>query len=412
MSNYAITSCLCCASNDLQLVLDLGTQPPANSYTLKSDEHVDEHPLGINVCKNCWHAQLTFCVDREEIFDKYAYVSGTSATLNRYFQWFATSLAKHLPPNARVLELAANDGSLIKEMQSAGITCVGVDPAKNIVEKAQSQGLPIICGYWPQARDEVEGLFDAIICMNVVAHVDNPKAFIAACKQKLKPNGVLLIQPSQARMFGNNEFDTCYHEHISFFNSNSMSILAKSIGMKLFNSALVKIHGDSPIYMLCHEEVSTLEPLHLAFNDGEFAINEDLLQYEKQINLYNWDTYDKFRESANSVLRELQNVVAKHREKDYEIVFVGAAAKAMTVVNAGNIQPDRFIDEAPLKIGLHAPGIGSIIEPLSICKELERPALFVITAWNFRHELTNKLRALGVPPNSVFYSYFPTPQYL
>jgi SAM-dependent methyltransferase len=407
-----LLQCLCCGSSDLREVLDLGQQPPANSYTRTADERVQEYPLGLNVCRHCWHAQLSYCVDRREIFDRYAYVSGTSGTLNRFFKWFAHALAAKLPKGARVLELAANDGSLIREMQAAGLECVGVDPARNIVEQAQAKGLPIHCGYWPDEADQVDGQFDAIVCMNVVAHVDDPRAFVAACKSKLKPGGVLLIQPSQARMFGNHEFDTCYHEHISFFNTCSMGVLAEAAGLKLVDTALVKIHGDSPIYMLCLPESPASADVRSAFAEGEFAIAESLPEYERSIQLYDWSTYHAFRAHAAAIVKDLQETVQRHREQGYEVVFVGAAAKAMTVVNAGHIQPDRFLDESPLKIGLHAPGIGTRIEGLDACKQMSKPGFFVITAWNFRQELAAKLRAVGVPQGSVFYSYFPTPQFV
>ena len=405
-------NCLCCGGADLKLVLDLGVQPPANSYTLSNDEKVEEYPLGLNVCGRCWHAQLSFCVDRHEIFDRYAYVSGTSGTLNRYFKWFAASLASRLPAGARVLEIAANDGSLIKEMQAVGLDCVGLDPARNIVEKAQTEGLPIVCGYWPSSADQILGQFDVIVCMNVVAHVDNPGAFIGACRAKLKPGGVLLIQPSQARMFGNHEFDTCYHEHISFFNTSSMGRLADSVGLMLASTAMVKIHGDSPIYMLCSPQAPADTPLFGAFRDGDFAIAEDLRVYETRIKLFEWSTYVAFRSHAKAVVKSLGEEVDRRREQGFEVVFVGAAAKAMTVVNAGRIRPDRFLDESLLKIGLHAPGIGTLIEGLDACQLITRPAFFVITAWNFRQELVAKLRSLGVPKGSVFYSYFPKPEVL
>lgn len=409
MNNHNLKACLCCGTENLRLALDLGMHPPANSYTRTALETVEEYPLGLNVCEQCWHAQLTFCVDRQEIFDRYAYVSGTSSTLKRFFKWFAASLAVRLTAGASVLELAANDGSLIKEMQAVGIECVGLDPARNIVEKAQSEGLPIVCGYWPAAADQVLGQFDAIVCMNVLAHVDNPRAFIAACRTKLKPGGVLLIQPSQARMFGNHEFDTCYHEHISFFNTRSMSVLAESVGLKLVETALVKIHGDSPIFMLCNPDAPAEASLLGAFSEGEFSIDEDLPTYETQIRLFDWDTYDAFCTHAKEVVGSLGEEVARRREQGFEVVFVGAAAKAMTVVNTGGIRPDRFLDENPLKIGLYAPGIRTLIEGLDACRQLTRPTFFVITAWNFRQELAAKLRALGVPQGSVFYSYFPKP---
>lgn len=243
--------------------------------------------------------------------------------------------------------------------------------------------------------------------MNVLAHVADPGPFLAACRDRLKLGGVVLIQPSQARMFGNYEFDTCYHEHISFFNTRSMSALAKSVGLQLMGTVLVKVHGDSPIYMLGRPGELAVERLMESFGRGHFSIAEDLSEYEKKIRLYDWETYDKFRDSAHVLLRRLADEVQRRRQHGFEVVFVGAAAKAMTVLNAGDIKPDRFLDENPLKIGTYAPGIGTLIEDLRVCSELTRPTFFVITAWNFREELATKLRSLGVPKDSVFYSYFP-----
>ncbi|WP_309477059.1 class I SAM-dependent methyltransferase [Trinickia acidisoli] len=412
-SGRTLLNCLCCGSSDLRVVLDLGKQPLANGYTDSPDESVEHFPLELNVCGKCWHAQLSYCVDRHAIFDRYAYTSGTSSTLNHFFAWFAHAAAVCLKRGARVLELAANDGSLIQALLANGLDAFGIDPAQNIVESAQSRGLPLRCGYWPQTSDIAEGTYDAIVCMNVVAHVDDPQAFVAACCDKLCPGGVLLIQPSQVRMFGNGEFDTCYHEHISFFNTRSMAVLAESSGLKLYGSALVRIHGDSPIYILGRSDAPpAIDKWVSSLGDGAFAISERLSDYEAKIGLYEWDTYHRFRKQAQATLNELACVVAAHRSEGFDIVFVGAAAKAMTVINAAGIRPDRFLDEAVLKIGLCAPGIGTRIEPLEVCTTLLRPALFVITAWNFRQELHAKLCDRGVPVGSKFYCYFPVPEYL
>ncbi len=410
MANYALKHCLCCKSTSLRPVLDLGLQPPANSYTVSAQDQVPTYPLGLNVCEQCWHAQLTYCVDRRELFDRYAYVSGTSSTLNRFFAWFADSLVRVLKPGARVLELAANDGSLIKEMQRAGLNCQGVDPATNIVAEAQKAGLPIICGYWPQAGAQLDGLFDAMVCMNVVAHVDEPFEFLLECQRKLAPGGVILVQPSQARMFENGEFDTIYHEHISFFNTRSMQQLAARAGLKLVDAFMVKVHGDSPVYVLQHAEATQTPDVRGAFAQGEFAIAEGLSDYEDRVHLYDWATYDQFRVHALRTIEDVQRAVADHRAQGHEVVFVGAAAKAMTLINAAGIRPEHFLDENPLKIGLYAPGCGSLIEGLDACAALRKPTLFVLSAWNFRHELAAKIRARGVPEGSQCFAYFPKPE--
>ena len=412
MNGFSIKECLCCGGNNLRMALDLGVQPPANSYTLNPDEEVSQFPLALNICTNCWNAQLSFCVDRKEIFDHYAYVSGTSKTLTKFFAWFAKALSKAMPTGGRVMELACNDGSLIREMQNVGLDCIGVDPAANIAKQAQEAGLPVVCGYWPQVANKIDGKFDVMVCMNVVAHVDDPLTFLVGCRDKLTPGGTIMVQPSQARMFAQGEFDTMYHEHISFFNTRSMAKLAARAGLKLVVSFLVKIHGDSAVYLLQHADATPVVGFRDPFMEGEFAINEDLVAYEKAIKLFDWSTYEQFGRSAREIVSNVVNIVAEQRALGRKIVFVGAAAKAMTLVNAGSIKPDLFIDENPLKIGLHAPGSGTQIVALQACGELVGETFFVFSAWNFRHELAAKVRDAGVPHGSVFYSYFPAAEFL
>jgi SAM-dependent methyltransferase len=411
MSHRFLTECLCCGSSDLRRVIDLGVQPPANSYASKPHDDIPHYPLGLNRCGSCWHAQLTFCVDRRDIFDHYAYVSGTSSTLDRFFSWFSEKLSECYPTGARILEPAANDGSLVKHLMVRHFDVAGVDPARNIVDLARARGLPITCGYWPDVQNEIGGTFDVIICMNVVAHVDDPKNFVSACLGRLNPGGVLIIQPSQARMFENGEFDTIYHEHISFFNMRSMAKLAKSAGLCLYGAALVAVHGDSPVYFLgLPDSPPPIESLVAAFSAGEFGIPENLSQYEEEIGLYEARTYIDFERKAHGVLHDLVKTVETFRAQGHKIAFVGAAAKAFTVVNACSVRPDHFLDEAPMKIGKYAPGIGCLIERLDTVRSFTEPTLFVITAWNFRKELKRKLRDFGLPAGSVFYSYFPQPK--
>lgn len=390
------------------MVLDLGSQPTANSYTEEPVNEPEKFPLALNLCEVCWHAQLSFSVDRQSIFSNYAYSSGTSKTLSEYFAWFASALNRTLSNDGRVLEIAANDGSLVRALIDQGLDCSGIDPAENIVIEAQRRGLPVQLGYWPDACNKPHDLFDAIIALNVLAHVDNPLAFLRACNSNLKKDGFVLIQPSQARMFENGEFDTIYHEHLSFFNTRSMSTLAERAGLALIDTAFVSIHGDSPIYFLGRTNVSASEVRFRDFKIGKFAIDEKLFSYEDRISLFQIKTYETFALKAKRTLANLRNIISEHKKSGFKIVFVGAAAKAVTVINSGQFFPDHILDESPLKIGLHTPGCGKVVEPLSTAKQLQKPCLFVVSAWNFRRELIDKLRAIGVPKGSRFYSYFPT----
>jgi SAM-dependent methyltransferase len=409
MPSKYLNACLCCGSEELNLTLDLKSQPPANSYRENLLNDVEEYPLALNLCRICWHSQLNFNVDRSEIFDHYTYASGTSHTLERFFEWFSDALKNSIGANKKVLEIAANDGSLIKAMLKENFDCTGIDPAKNIVKKAQADDLPIILGYWPNEAKKLSDQYDAIVCMNVLAHVDNPLDFLIACENKLTEDGVILIQPSQARMFENGEFDTIYHEHISFFNTNSISHLANRAGLKLAGTAIVKIHGDSPLYLLKkNESSSTLNTL--PFTQGEFGINESLYDYEKKIGLFTDETYTKFSSKANNVIQSLTDTVNHHKKSGYKIVFVGSAAKALTIINSAKIKPDYILDESPLKIGLYAPGCNTLVESLSKAQSIEDPCLFIISAWNFKTELVNKLTSGGISIGSKFYAYFPNAQ--
>lgn len=408
MNGHALTHCLCCGSPDLSAVLELGTQPLANSYHDSAGQALaaPRYPLALNVCGQCRHCQLGFCVDRKTLFDHYTYVSGTSQTLKSYFAWFAQQLALALPPGARVLELAANDGSLIEQLRSRGLECQGIDPAANIVAGARSRGLPVVQGYWPQDRGLVHGKFDAIIAMNVVAHVDDPQGFLAACAPLLAPNGVVLVQPSQARMIPNGEFDTCYHEHVSFFNMQSIAELARRSGLKLLGSPLARIHGDSAIHVLGLADSTTHAVLD-AFAQGPFALAQSLQAYEQQAGLYGPSAYETFAARAAGTLQGLSQHVAEQRAAGRHIAFVGAAAKAMVVLHATGIEPDFIFDEAPQKIGRYPAGIATPVSALQACARMQRPACFVLSAWNFRDELVHKIRACGPPAGSRYFTYFP-----
>ena len=407
MNFYALTHCLCCNSDELILTLDLGHQPLANDFRPPYSLEPETFPLALNTCKKCWHSQLSHCVSRELIFSNYTYASGTSTTLAHYFKWFAENLKKFLPRGARVLDIAANDGSFVAALKEAGFEGIGIDPASNLVASAKSKGISVIEGYWPQDADKLSGRFDAIVCMNVLAHVDNPFEFLNNCTEFLNPGGVILVQPSQARMFGNNEFDTCYHEHLSFFNTHSISVLGEAAGLKLNAAFFTKIHGDSCVYVFSAENKLLNYDINYYFSKGKFGISEDVLDYENSIGLYSRETYTRFSEKSNQRIAALRGSIDEYRRNNYKIIFVGAAAKAMTVINYAKIKPDLFLDEASLKIGRVAPGAGVLIDDLSAIQGLKSPAFVVITAWNFKDELLRKLINLGIPRNSVYYCYFP-----
>ena len=222
MSDYReLSRCLCCDSDDLSLLLNLNNQPLANSYH-KEDEVLDEYPLGVNICNKCHHIQLTHVVNPDLLFKDYLYVSGTTKTLHDNMKWFVDYVLETTlwGEKASVLDIACNDGTQLDYFKKKGFKTFGIDPAKNL-HKLSSKNHEVICDYFDSKH--FDGTFEILVAQNVFAHNSDPKRFLEHCSDLMHDDSVLFIQTSQAEMILNNQFDTIYHEHVSFFNINSMN---------------------------------------------------------------------------------------------------------------------------------------------------------------------------------------------
>jgi 2-polyprenyl-3-methyl-5-hydroxy-6-metoxy-1,4-benzoquinol methylase len=373
-------------------VLDLGMQPLANSLLKNPAETFDSYPLGLAGCSHCGHAQLSHFADPSLLFEDYLYASGTSRTLQLYFDWFASALKNHLHPGARVLEIASNDGSLLSRLAAEGLQVFGVDPAANLSNIARSKGYSVLTGFFPEAAPD--GQFDAIIAMNVCAHTPDPLYFMQGLAKALKPDGLALIQTSQALMIANGEFDTIYHEHYSFYSVASMRELAKRVGLVLQQVELVSVHGTSFLFILrqsgASERVLKLEgAFHVSWPDPVPSSLTPAFTGAEAVS-----GFKSFALSAHRLMQDVQNRIRDHRNLGRDIALVGVAAKALTFVRAAEIPVDIYFDEAALKIGLYVPGAQVPVRHLSEISDLDRETVFIIGAWNFAAELIEKMRAL------------------
>ena len=225
-----ISKCLCC-DNDVELVLDLGDQPPANSYLKSIAEPEQVFPLRLNYCNNCTHLQLSHAVDPDILFKNYLYVSGTTKTLKEYFDNFVKIVEDETisQDKLHVLDIACNDGTQLDSFKNKGHHTYGIDPAVNL-HKISSINHNVACDYLNEKSiSSFDTKFDAIIAQNVFAHNAYPKEFLEICKNYLNDNGTIFIQTSQADMIKYGQFDTIYHEHISFFNAISMKTLTDRV---------------------------------------------------------------------------------------------------------------------------------------------------------------------------------------
>jgi SAM-dependent methyltransferase len=392
-----LNECLCCGSKNLTMTLDLGTQPMANSFI--DDPAIPEYvfPLKLNLCRDCFHLQLSHAVNPDLLFKNYLYVSGTSQTLKDYFDWFANLAVDYYQGTPKtVLDIACNDGTQLDSFKKAGFTTYGIDPATNL-HPISSANHEVICDYF---TDEYVEHFkskhlDIINAQNVFAHNSYPLDFLKQCKEIMHDDTVLFIQTSQADMVANNEFDTIYHEHLSFFCANSMNELARRAGLHLVDIAKTPIHGTSYLF------VFTKTP-----RDNRV---EDILLAERNAGLQTPATYLEYARKAQQVVVDLKKTITDYRAKGYVIAGYGAAAKGMTLVNFGNIHLDFIIDDNPLKQGKFTPGTHDpvvSIDMLDECKDLN--VAFVPLAWNFFTEIKTRIKAVRDREGDVFVRYFPT----
>lgn len=388
--------CLCCGSKNLELTLDLGQQPMANSFLSTPDEAELTFPLVLNRCTNCSHLQLSHAVNPDLLFKNYLYVSGTSQTLRDYFDWFAKETLTYNPNATSVLDIACNDGSQLNSFKALGLKTYGVDPATNL-HSISSANHEVICDYF--TAECVEQLkdknIDIITAQNVFAHNSYPLEFLRQCKEIMHDRSVLFIQTSQADMVLNNEFDTIYHEHLSFFCANSMNELAQRAGLHLIAITKTPIHGNSYVFVFSKQPAP-----------GNV---EEVLAKERAAGLQDPQTYVEYARKAQQVVKDLKDTIVACRAENFLIVGYGAAAKGMTLLNYGNLALDFIIDDNPLKQGLYTPGMHVPIYSIDILDENQDEKIaFIPLAWNYFNEISTKIKEKRNKDGDIYIRYFPT----
>lgn len=379
-----LTHCLCCGSDELEEILNLNNQPLANSYLDTQEDVEDTYPLGINFCTKCTHTQLTVAVDPDKLFRNYLYVSGTTNTLREYFDCFVDLTAKYTD-GKKVLDIACNDGTQLDYYKAKGYDTYGVDPATNLHE-ISSKKHNVVLDYFPSPL-LTDNKFDIITAQNVFAHNTYPLDFLKECKNLLSEKGVIFIQTSQADMIKNNEFDTIYHEHISFFSVKSFCTLASRAGLNVIDVIRTPVHGTSFVFV-----VSATQP----DRSKELIAAEIELTYFKML---------QYAKRCKEVVAYTNTKIDQIRAKGYKVVGYGAAAKGNTFQNFAKFKLDYIIDENPLKQGKYVPGARTPIVSLDALKNETDKLCVVPLAWNFFDEIKSKV--IAIRPDATFLKYFP-----
>lgn len=391
-----LKECLCCGSKNLSMTLDLGQQPMANSFLTKEDEPELTFPLVLNLCRDCYHLQLSHAVNPDLLFKNYLYVSGTSQTLRDYFNWFAKETLAYNPNAKSVLDIACNDGSQLNSFKALGLKTYGVDPATNL-HAISSKEHEVICDYFKQEHvAHYMNRVDIITAQNVFAHNDYPLDFLKQCRAIMHDQSVLFIQTSQADMVRNNEFDTIYHEHLSFFCANSMNELAKRAGLHLIDIRKTPIHGNS--YVFVFSKVA-----------GDTSKVDAFLREERDAGLNTPATYVEYARRAQQAVNDLKEAIVAYRAEGFVIAGYGAAAKGMTLLNYANLSLDFIIDDNPLKQGRYSPGMHiPVVSIDELSKYEQHNVAFVPLAWNFFDEIKRKIKSKRDHAEDVFIRYFPS----
>lgn len=409
-----ITKCRVC-NNKTTSLLDMSKQPLANNYT-KFSNILDYNPVHLNIeetyplhlhyCEDCFHVQLNCVVNPDKLFKNYVYVSGTSKTLNEYFENFALSsilrwgeyseVAYNKIDEIHVLDIGCNDGSQLdaytnlSEKSDINIITVGVDAAQNVYENISSKKSKhdIFCDFFGKKICEKihkkynKNSFDIIVAQNVFAHLDNVNEFLYCTNELLSEKGILIIQTSQKNLIINDEFDSCYHEHLSFFNTNSMKILCEKNGLILNNVKEDSIHGTSYIFEITKK---------LSKNSNVIEI----LMQEIQSGIYDKLTYKNYPLKCLKYKNELHNKLIDYKLHGKNIIGFGACAKNMVTLNFAKIDSsiiDYIIDENKLKQHLFTPGGNILISDITSLKTINKNTVIIVMAWNFYKEILEKIQ--------------------
>jgi len=373
--------------------VDLGMSPPCESF-LPADR-IDEaeafYPLAVDVCGSCFLVQLKEYVKAEEIFPEYAYFSAYSdawlAHARAYVEQISQRLA--LGRNSFVVELASNDGYLLQYVMQKGIPCLGIDPAANVAKAAEQRGVPTLIAFFDRdlgAKLAVEGRqADLVLGNNVLAQVPDLNSFVAGIQQLLKPEGVCTIEfPHLLKLMKENQFDTIYHEHFSYFSLLTAERIFAAHGMRVFDVEELWTHGGSLRIYACHAG-NRAQPTH----DSVGAV----IGRERDEGLHRLETYRSFAEQVKETKRKLLAFLIGAKREGKRIAAYGAPGKGNTLLNYCGIRTD-FIDYAvdrnPYKHGRYTPGTHIPIHPPERIAET-RPDYILILPWNLKDEIMTQL---------------------
>ncbi len=388
-----MSRCRICGSETLKKFLSLGPSPLANNFRTAQQLQQPEpyFPLDVWFCDRCWLVQLVDVVPPGTLFGEYAYLTGASQPMRLHFAGLAADLVQRfrLPRESLVVDIGSNDGIFLEQAQGHGLRGLGVEPAANVVAVAQERGVETLNAFFNMevAKHIVreKGLAKVVVATNVFAHVHDLDGFVAAVVQLLAEDGVFVIEvPYVVDMLDRLEFDTIYHEHLSYFGMRPLTLLFDRFEMQVTHVSRLKVHGGSI-------RVYAQRPRDPAPSP---AVSE-LVAQETAQGLGALGTYAQFAQRVHALKNELVDLLHHLKARGARIVGYGAPAKGNTLLNFCKIGTeilDYVIDTTPIKHGRYTPGMHIPVFPEQRFHK-ESPDYALILAWNYADEILEKEKA-------------------
>jgi len=389
-------ACRGCGAPLEHLFVDLGSSPLANSYV--EPERLGEpepfYPLAVRLCTSCWLCQLPEAASPAEIFGDYAYFSSYSTSWLEHARRYVEAMSARfgLGPGHQVVEIASNDGYLLRWFRERGVPVLGVEPAANVAAAARELGIPTEVRFFglATARDLVaRGLAaDLALGNNVLAHVPDLADFVAGVAALIKPSGLATFEfPHLVRLVAENQFDTIYHEHFSYFSLVAVERVFARQGLELFDVEELPTHGGS-LRVYVQRRGAGGRPV--AARVGELAARERALGVETLA----W--YQAFAERVRETKRGLLEFLIDARRAGKVVVGYGAPAKGNTLLNFCGVRTDFLdftVDRSPHKQGRYLPGTRIPIRAPEAILET-KPDYVLILPWNLRDEIVEQMAAV------------------
>jgi C-methyltransferase-like protein/putative zinc binding protein/methyltransferase family protein len=381
--------CRHCHTELEYVFLDLGYAPPSNAYLSEEALRAPEatFPLKLYVCDQCWLVQTEDYTEADELFSgDYAYFSSTSQGWLRHAARYTDEITKRLglTKASFVIEVASNDGYLLKNFVAAEIPCLGVEPTDSTANAAEEIGVPVLREFFGAATATAlaeDGKRADLICgNNVYAHVPDINDFTQGLRIALKEEGTINLEfPHLMRLIEQNQFDTVYHEHFSYLSLTSVVQIFADAGLRVFDIEELPTHGGSLRIYGCH--------------NGDNRVTESvvltMLEREKTFGLNNLNVYQSFQQKADKVKNDFLAFLIEQKHAGKSVAAYGAAAKGNTLMNYAGIKHDLIdfvCDAAPSKQGKFMPGSHiPILAPTELV--MRKPDWVVILPWNIAEEV-------------------------